>query len=96
MDSRLRGNDEGLGSRLRGNGETMAACYGLCAQIKHQHFGVLALSQCQRRLGLQQNSIAGLKWLAIDLQTAAHQKHIGLARGVERQARMLGAIEQAR
>ena len=71
MDSRLRGNDGGLDYRLRGNGggldcrprgngETIAACCVSGAQIKHQHFGVLALGQCQRRLGLQQSGIAGL------------------------------------
>ena len=53
----------------------------LCSQVKNQHFGVMALAQFKAGLCLNHRCVALMQLLAINLQLAAYQMHIGLRAG---------------
>ena len=55
-------------------------------QIEHEHLGLVALGELERRFAVEAERIAGLESLAVDFDPSAHDLHPGLARRVETRA----------
>ena len=62
-------------------------------KVKHQHFCVFAAMQGNLALALDQCSITRAQRLSVDLELAAHQKHLACARRVHFQRGSLSPVK---